>query len=107
MARPAGSKNKFTFEFQTKFEKAVRKYKIDPVNFMFQIMAGKEQTDTWNTSQRLEAAKTLVSYRYPKLRSIEHQVSEQTQLTISWADSDSDSDNNSVQPETSAERVTH
>lgn len=103
MARAVGSKNRNTYEFFARYDKLCTE-NIDPLQLMFQICAGKaEEVESLTVLDekgtpaiyksindagfRVEAAKQLLSYRYPKLKSVELKTEqEDTQMDIGWLD---------------------
>lgn len=77
MPRGAGTKNLRTVEFIAKFEALSKKYD-DPVEVLFRMLKSRKQ------SIKLQAAKELLPYRYPKLAAA-HITSEQpTQMSLGW-----------------------
>ncbi len=87
MARPKGARNVQKLDFETKWDKLSKSLKVDPVQMLFRIAKGTEKSETWGPTHRLEAIKLLMSYRYPKLRSIEHKVAADSgPMVFRWAD---------------------
>jgi hypothetical protein len=84
--RPLGSANRQTLEFAKRFD-ALCKEHIDPLVLMFQIaQAEDKKVGNWGHAHRIEASKTLLSYRYPKLKAVEITDKTDKPLQISWLD---------------------
>jgi hypothetical protein len=105
MARKEGSKNRNTLDFYQRFDKLCKTHG-DPLILMFKIAGNKDSkiSKDFDPSHRLEAAKQLLSYRYPRLKAIEvDNKSDDKQIEITWLESDAGS--NSIQPEQVAKDV--
>ncbi len=87
MARPKGARNVAKVEFADKWDRISKRLKCDPVDLLFKIAAGKERSEVWGPTHRLDAIKLLMSYRYPKLRAIEHKIADDSApIRFRWAD---------------------
>ena len=82
MGRKLGSVNKRNLEYDQVYRKTVEKYGC-PVECVGRLMKSRKQ------NIRLEAAKTLISYKYAKLASIQMQVQEAQQITLDWGEPES------------------
>ena len=77
MPRPRGVPNVKTADFFKRWDRLAKTTKTDPVAILFKIAGGKKLPgDPFGPGHRLEALKLLMSYRYPKLRSVEHRVAD-------------------------------
>ena len=101
MARPLGATNEARVEFFIKFDKLARDH-VDPLRLMFEISKGRTsanveagiKSEKWEKHLRFQAARELVSYRYPKLKATEQSIDVgDGQLTINWITDDLDTDN--------------
>ena len=87
MARPKGSRNVQKLDFEQKWDKLSKSLKVDPVRMLFRIAKGTEKTEAWGPTHRIDAIKLLMSYRYPKLRAIEHTIADDSApISFRWAD---------------------
>ena len=86
MPRPKGVPNVKTADFFSKWDRISKRTKVDPVDMLFNIAGGKKIPggDIFGPGHRLEALKLLLSYRYPKLRSVEHKVADDSDGVISF-----------------------
>ena len=105
--RPKGSKNKVTEDFDQAYRKYSKEYGCDPVEFLFRVMTGADQSEEWGTS-RLTAAIALIKRKVPELKSLDANIKqqEQKQLVIVWDDGDRES-HDTLQAETVSEAITH
>ena len=86
MPRPKGVPNVKTADFFSKWDRISKRTKVDPVDMLFKIAGGKKIPggDIFGPGHRLEALKLLLSYRYPKLRSVEHKIADDSDGVISF-----------------------
>lgn len=77
MGRLIGQSTASTQEFRQLYDKRLAKYG-DPIDVLFSMLKSRKQTI------RLNAAKELLSYRFPKQASIQAQVEQAGQLVLSW-----------------------
>ena len=93
--RPKGSKNKRTAEFQDRYDALQRKYKFDPVEFLFLCAANQLPADLdadgnplpaecLPVTFRAQCAKELLPYRFQKRRETEHKSSDGTPIQLVW-----------------------
>lgn len=90
MARTQGATSIRTLEFIRKYESLASEY-VDPCELLFQIAAASKKIGKpWERSHRLQAASTLMQYRYPRLKAMELSAGDDTPtVQISWLDEDS------------------
>lgn len=80
MARTKGSKNIGTIEYVQLYESLVEEYGC-PVKAMFKIINGR-----YKTEHKINAAKTVLPYRFPKLTAESIATAEQGELRLVWKD---------------------
>ena len=78
MSRTQLSRGKFTHEFATRYEELIQKTGADPLMVLFKLMKSRTQ------SIKLQAAKELLQYRFPKLASAQLQVEQAAQMVMTW-----------------------
>lgn len=110
MPRPAGSKNIATFEFAKRFDDLCKKH-IDPLVLMFKIASGKDkEVGDWGQDHRIEASKTLLNYRYPKLKAVEvFDDTDKQPLLIGWVDGSTEinKDSDTLQAAPASSKTSH
>jgi len=79
MGRLVGSASTSTIEFRQEYDKRIAKYG-DPIDVLFQMLKSRK------VAIKFQAAKELLSYRFPKQASIQQQVEQAGQLVLSWDD---------------------
>ena len=77
MSKPVGTPNKKTAEFVSLYETLALKHG-DPVLVLFKLMKSRTQ------SIKLQAAKELLSYRYPKQATATLELETAQQLVMTW-----------------------
>jgi len=81
MARTKGSKNLNTLEYVQLYEELAQRYGC-PVEAMFRIACSKRM----KPEHRINAAKAVIPYRYPKLTAEAVATMEQGELKLVWKD---------------------
>lgn len=79
MARPVGSVNKGSEEYARKYETLVEQYG-DPMIVLFKLTRSRTQ------SIKLQAARELMQYRYPKLAAAQVEAQAAAQMVMMWED---------------------
>jgi hypothetical protein len=92
MPRQSGTSNKITIEYQMVYDQMVKKYG-DPVEVLFRLLKSRKQ------GIRIQAASTLVSYKYPKLAAAAIGIEGPGQLSLSWNEDTSELDIQANQPD--------
>lgn len=77
MARTTGSVGTKTIEYIAHYDKLTKKYG-DPLVVLFKLLNARKQ------SFQMEAAKTLISYRYPKQAILKAEIESKGQMILGW-----------------------
>ncbi len=80
MARTKGSVGKKTLDYVQSYDVLSLKY-TNPLEVLFKLLSSRKQ------NIRLQAAKELVSYRYPKQAVAHLELEAQGQLVLAWEES--------------------
>ena len=83
MGRRQGSVNISRIEFNRLYDKYAEQY-TDPVEFMYQVMAGKLRKVP--PAVRVTAAATLIAYKFPKPVMPKEDEGAQASLELVWSD---------------------
>jgi hypothetical protein len=78
MSRTPGSRGKHTHEFAERYEALIQKTGADPLIVLFKLLKSRNQPI------KLQAAKELLQYRYPKLASAQIAVEAAGQMLMDW-----------------------
>lgn len=81
MARNKGSINQRNAEFDQLFDALAEKYNCEPVETIFKIMKGRNPA-----ALRLQAANSLMPYRYARLVATPEEKDAQGELKLVWDD---------------------
>lgn len=80
MSREVGVLNKRRSEYENLYETYVIKYKLDPVDVLFKLMRSRNQ------AIKIQAAKAVLEYRFPKQAAVAVAVESASQLVMSWGE---------------------
>lgn len=78
MSRIQGSKNKGKTDFARQYETLVLEEGVNPLRVLFKLCKSRTQ------SIRLQAAKEVISYRYPKQATATLELEAAGQMVMSW-----------------------
>lgn len=81
-----------TLDYIVRYEECARQYQVDPVDFLFRVLAGQDKSYEWEAGHVMDAAKSLMRYRFPQVKALElsdsNNTDEQNEMTFSWLKSE-------------------
>lgn len=76
--KQVGTANRKTLEFIQEFDRLKQQHNVDPVEVLFRLLKSRKQ------SIKIQAARELMTYRYPKLAAAHIQVDGPEQIEMRW-----------------------